>query len=448
MKKSLYHLKLYIIIPLIFSGISVFSFIVAYRVGSQHQEAGGDPGMSLAMWGGALCLVTFFCGLLLIRFILGPVERFVSEAVNLGVATPTVDGVDIKPDKDEMARYTRIFQQVSEVLGRVEARELFPEIIAQSQAMRQVLSRIKRVAPTDSTVLITGESGTGKELIASNIHTHSQRNGERFVKINCAAIPHGLLESELFGHEKGAFTGAVARKPGKFEIANKGTVFLDEIGDMPLETQAKILRVLEEKEVDRVGGNRPVPVNVRVIAATNRNVREMVKEGIFREDLYFRLNVFPVELPRLKERPEDIPFLVEEFVNNSGKETVVSPQTMHVLCAHDWPGNVRELRNTIESALIFGERTVEPEHLSPALSGLLAIPSPTGVIVESGEENLDLDFRLQELEKGILMEALKRSGGVQAQAARFLGIKERSLWHRVKKYDIDVAQLRRHSPDQ
>ena len=442
MKKSLYHLKLYIIIPLIFTGISLLSFIVAYRIAYEQLMAGFDPMHHLVLWGGLFGLGTFGCGLVVIRIILGPVEKFVVEAVSLGVARPEDTGESSTSPKDEMARYTKVFKQVSEVLNRVEARKLFPEIVAQSQAMRQVLSQIKRVAPTDSTVLITGESGTGKERVADSIHRHSQRSSKRFVKINCAAIPLGLLESELFGHEKGAFTGAVARKPGKFEQANGGTVFLDEIGDMPLETQAKILRVLEEKEVDRLGGIRPVPVDVRVIAATNRSIQEMVRAGAFREDLFFRLNVFPIQLPPLRERPEDIPFLIEDFIASSGRDTILSPQAMHILCAHNWPGNVRELRNAVESALLYGQKSVEPEHLPPALSGNLALPTPTGVFLTGEDESLDLDYRLQELEKGILMEALKRSGGVQAQAARLLGIKERSLWHRVKKYGIDVSQMR------
>ncbi|MBI9077654.1 MAG: sigma-54-dependent Fis family transcriptional regulator [Desulfatibacillum sp.] len=444
MNKSIYHLKLYILIPLIFSGISLLAFIVAYRVACDQLMGGLDPGLRSVAWGSLFGIGTFACGLLLIRVILGPVEKFVMEAEKLGVARSEESTGGETGNRDEMARYTKVFKQVSEVLNRVEARKLFPKIVAQSQAMRLVLTQIKRVAPTDSTVFITGESGTGKELIADSIHSHSPRSGKRFVKINCAAIPHGLLESELFGHEKGAFTDAVARKLGKFEQANGGTVFLDEIGDMPLETQAKILRVLEEKEVDRVGGTRPVTVNVRVIAATNRNIQNMVREGTFREDLFFRLNVFPVQLPPLRERPEDIPFLIEEFITHAGRDAAVAPQAMHILCAHDWPGNVRELRNAIESALLYGQKTLEPEHLPPALAGTLAIPTPAGVFMGGEEESLDLDYRLQELEKGILLEALKRSGGVQAQAARLLGIKERSLWHRVKKYGIDVSGIRQN----
>ncbi|WP_073476731.1 sigma-54 interaction domain-containing protein [Desulfatibacillum alkenivorans] len=443
MKKSLYHLKLYIIIPLIFSGLSILSFIGAYRIAAGRIQAGVDPAPHLLLWGGLFGGFTFVCGLFLIRAILGPVEKFVVEAESLGVAAPNDSKQNGPSGKDEMARYTTVFRQVSEVLNRVEARKLFPEIVAQSKAMRQVLSQIKRVAPTDSTVLITGESGTGKELVADSIHRHSQRSGKRFVKINCAAIPETLLESELFGYEKGAFTGAAARKPGKFEQANGGTVFLDEIGDMPLETQAKILRVLEEKEVDRLGGMRPVPVDVRVVAASNRNIQEMVDNNEFREDLFFRLNVFPIQLPPLRERPEDIPFLVEAFLSHSDKEASVSPQAMHILCAHPWHGNVRELRNVVESAMLYSQKTVEPEHLPPALSGSMAIPTPVGVFISREEESLDLDYRLQELEKGILVEALKRSDGVQAQAARLLGIKERSLWHRVKKYGIDVSRMRR-----
>ncbi|WP_319792470.1 sigma-54 interaction domain-containing protein [Desulfatibacillum aliphaticivorans] len=404
-----------------------------------------NPAPHLIFWGSLFGAFTFVCGLVLTRVILGPVEKFVVEAESLGVTkTGGVHG-DSPKAKDEMARYTTVFRQVSEVLNRIEARKLFPEIVAQSKAMRQVLSQIKRVAPTDSTVLITGESGTGKELVADSIHRHSQRNGRRFVKINCAAIPDTLLESELFGYEKGAFTGAAARKPGKFEQANGGTVFLDEIGDMPLETQAKILRVLEEKEVDRLGGVRPIPVDVRVVAATNRNIQKMVADGAFREDLFFRLNVFPIQLPPLRERPEDIPFLIEEFMKFSSKESTISPPAMHILCAHQWPGNVRELRNAVESSLLFGKEVVEPEHLPPALAGSMAVPTPAGVLISGEDESLDLDFRLQELEKGILVEALKRSDGVQAQAARLLGIKERSLWHRVKKYGIDVSQIRRHT---
>ena len=443
MKKSLYHIKLYIIIPLIFSGISLLSFIVAYRITHVHLLQGADPVPRLLMWGILLWIGTFACGLILIRIILGPVEKFVVEAESLGVALPKDSKEKGGAGKDEMARYTTVFRQVSEVLNRVEARKLFPEIVAQSQAMRQVLSQIKRVAPTDSTVLITGESGTGKELIADSIHRHSLRSGKRFIKINCAAIPAALLESELFGYEKGAFTGAAARKPGKFEQANGGTVFLDEIGDMPLETQAKILRVLEEKEVDRLGGMRPVPVDVRVIAATHQDIQGMADKGEFREDLFFRLNVFSIPLPPLRERPEDIPFLVEAFLRHSEREASISPQAMHILCAHLWPGNVRELRNVVESAMLYSQKVVEPEHLPQALSGSMAIPTPAGVFISKEEESLDLDYRLQELERGILVEALKRSDGVQAQAARLLGIKERSLWHRVKKYGIDVSQIRK-----
>jgi len=438
MSSKFYYIKLYLIIPLIFAGISILSSIVAHRVTMHYVSDGVDPYVGMFFWGGIIGVATFLCGVAITRMILGPVERFVVEAVDLGVASHAEPELSAG---DEMDRYTRVFKQVTDVLDRVEARELFPDIIGQSKSMRRVLSQIKRVAPTDITVLITGESGTGKELVANNIYNHSLRKGKRYIKINCAAIPAGLLESELFGHEKGAFTGALSQKKGKFELASGGTVFLDEIGDMPLETQAKILRVLEEREVDRVGGNGPVPVDVRIIAASNRNLEHMVKAGTFREDLFFRLNVFNINLPSLRDRPEDIPFLVEEFIKKSNIDVMLAPAAMQALCAFDWPGNVRELRNTLESAFIFGGKLIDLEHLSVNI-----IKAPVfWVAGSSGDrpvENCDMDVQLAEIEKGMILDALGRAGGTQVTAAAFLGIKERSLWHRIKKYNIDISQFK------
>ena len=224
-----------------------------------------------------------------------------------------------------------MFDQIATVLSKVEAQEFFPGIVGHSRIMREIFAQVMKVAPTDSTVLIMGESGTGKELVASGVYEHSLRRGRPFVKINCVAIPESLLESELFGHEKGAFTGATSQKIGKFEVANGGTLFLDEIGDMTLATQAKILRVLQEKEFERVGGTATIKVDVRFVIATNKNLAEMVKQGLFREDLYYRINVFSIYLPPLRERKEDIPQLIEYFLDKRHKPIKLPPRPLRLL---------------------------------------------------------------------------------------------------------------------
>jgi formate hydrogenlyase transcriptional activator len=237
----------------------------------------------------------------------------------------------------------------------------FPGIVGQSAALREVLQLVELVAATDSTVLLMGETGTGKELIAHAIHDHSRRAGRALVKLNCAAIPTALLESELFGHERGAFTGAVAQKSGRLELADEGSLFLDEIGDIPLELQPKLLRVLQEKELERLGSNRTKKIDVRIVAATHRNLQKMISERKFRNDLYYRLNVFPISIPPLRERPEDIPLLVWHFARQfaqkmSKRVESFSQETMELLTRHTWPGNVRELQNVMERAVILHKR--------------------------------------------------------------------------------------------
>src|SRR4030042_3365664 len=289
MKKKYYYISLYIFVPIIFSGMAIFSTIIAFRITSEAMKKAADlfwPILSLLL---IIAVLAFFCGMILVRFLLRPVERFVRNAEQLpALARGQAENGDWRQG-DELQRFTAIFDQVTGVLTNVEARVLFPRIIGQSLAIRGILSQIMKVAPTDSTVLISGESGTGKELAAVSIHQHSPRKARPFIKLNCVAIPESLLESELFGHEKGAFTGATNRKLGKFEMAHGGTLFLDEIGDMPLSTQAKVLRTLQGREFERVGGTRPISVDVRFIAATNKNLEKMVKEGTFREGLYYRL---------------------------------------------------------------------------------------------------------------------------------------------------------------
>ena len=341
---------------------------------------------------------------------------------------------------DDFDQITKLFDNVANILSNVEAKELFPHIIGSSAPMRNIFTQIIKVAPTDSTVLISGESGTGKELIASSIYEHSMRKGKPFVKINCVAIPEGLLESELFGHERGSFTGATEQKKGKFEIADNGTVFLDEIGDMPLATQAKLLRVLQEKEFERVGGTKLIRVDIRFIAATNKNLSEMIKKGTFREDLYFRLNVFSISLPALRERKEDIFPIANYFLESLPKPAKLSTSMLQELIGYYWPGNVRELINILEQASILSENgVIELHHLPEAM---LKLNSRNVVNSSSISDDIALDAKLELMEKEIIIAALRKTSGIQVKAANILGINQRSLWHRIKKFDIDINTFR------
>jgi two-component system response regulator AtoC len=332
----------------------------------------------------------------------------------------------------------------AELAGGVRGR-----MIGSSRAMAVVFHLIERAAPTDSTVLIVGESGTGKELVAETIHQRSPRRDRPFVKLNCAAIPEALLESELFGHEKGAFTGALIRKPGKFELADEGTLLLDEIGDMSMTTQSKILRVLQEQEFERVGGTVTVRVHVRIIASTNKDLLKAVKEGRFRDDLYFRLNVVTIHVPALRERREEIPELAAHFVAEANARLGrgiqrVSAGAMSALMGYDWPGNVRELRNAIERAAVVSDgEVITPGALPPAVQAV-AGGFGAGLTADqwASASTLPLDARISQLERAFLVEALSRAGGVQAAAARLLGVTERSVWHLVKKHKIDVDGIK------
>jgi transcriptional regulator with GAF, ATPase, and Fis domain len=426
----------FILIPAIFSGISLLAVIVTYNVISRHSSLKTDPSGPVLYLAMATVAISFICGYIILRFILQPIARFVKVAEKLPVMPQPPPEDSDTPDNIEHIH--RVLDQVTTILSKVEARELFPRIIGQSRAVRAILGQILKVAPTDTTALITGESGTGKELVATAIYEHSLRRGKPFVKVNCVAIPEGLLESDLFGHEKGAFTGAVARKKGRFELADGGTIFLDEIGDMPPATQAKILRVLQEREFERVGGADSIRVDVRIIAATNKNLTEMVKTGVFREDLFYRLNVFNIHLPPLRERREDIPALADHFLGSAEKAAPISPQAMQLLLGHPWPGNVRELQNVIERAAVIAEGSIEPGHLPPEFRRDAGAPANRA----GSDEGKPLDDRMADIEKGLIIEALTRTGGIQARAAQILGINQRSLWHRVKKHNIDVLSLK------
>jgi formate hydrogenlyase transcriptional activator len=313
----------------------------------------------------------------------------------------------------------------------------FEQVIGNSPALESVLEQVERVAPTDSTVLIQGETGTGKELIAHAIHNLSSRCGRPFVRLNCAAISLDLLESELFGHEKGAFTGAIAQKIGRFELADKGTLFLDEVGDIPAALQPKLLRVLQEQEFERLGSTRTHKVDVRMVAATNRNLMEMANRGEFRSDLYYRLNVFPVLLPPLRERREDIPALVSHFVEIYGRRMSrliehIPATTMSALTAYQWPGNIRELQNLIERAVILSD------------DGVLPNPLPAGAT--SGVSASAAATTLKDSERILILRTLESVGwviGGPKGAASKLGLKRTTLIHKMQKLGISRASHQR-----
>lgn len=442
MTKDRYHVSLYILVPLIFTGISILAVIGTYWLSLREPSPSGEISEHLWLWGAGVAIFTSLCGLLIAYLILKPVKEFVREAENLSILTGSKPPGESKKSGDDIEHFATVFEQVKDFLSKAEARKLFPNIVGQSEIMRSLFHSILRVAPTDSTVLITGESGTGKELIANAIVEHSPRKDKPFVKINCVAIPDGLLESELFGHEKGAFTGATSMKMGKFELANGGTIFLDEIGDMPPATQAKLLRVLQEREFERVGGSHTIKIDVRIIAASNRNLLKMVQNGLFREDLYFRLNVFPLEVPPLRNRKEDIPLLTEHFLSRAPNPPKLSPEARELLLVYFWPGNVRELQNTVERASVLADDVIMPCHLPVQIAGRLSVNS-TGSEELGVRAGISLDERLLDIEKGMIIEALKKSGGIQVKAAQLLGISPRSLWHRVKKHGIDTGALKK-----
>ncbi len=385
-------------------------------------------------WVFIIGLLSFLCGLLVIWLVLKPVKKFMKEAKELPAFPKTAMAVRTKEAHDDIDQFSLVFTEVTNMLSKVKAKELFPDIIGESSPMRGLFNQILKVASADATVLIMGESGTGKELVADSIFTNSLRRNKPFVKLSCVAIPEGLLESELFGHERGAFTGAVAQKRGKFELAEGGTIFLDEIGDMTLATQAKLLRVLQEKTFQRVGGNRQLKADVRFIAATNKNLVKLIQEGVFREDLYYRLNVFSLVLPPLRQRRKDIPLLVEYFLESAPRKVTMSEMALEKLLIYAWPGNVRELKNTIERASLMAESgVIEAINLPANVS--------RSITTNDFKEDDAIDVRLGKIEKRMIRDALIKAGGVQTKAAQLLGIKERSLWHRIKKYGIDVKNL-------
>ncbi len=363
------------------------------------------------------------------------------EAMRLGAydyLTKPFEVEEIKLVVAKALEHERLVSENRALHEELEENYRFTGIIGKSPKMEEVYDMVRQVASTNASVLIQGESGTGKELIARSIHYNSRRKDRPLVALNCAALAEGVLESELFGHEKGAFTGAVKRKTGRFELAHHGTLFLDEIGDIPVPTQIKLLRVLQEHEFERVGGEKTIKVDVRIIAATNRDLLSAVKEGRFREDLYYRLNVVTVNLPPLRERREDIPALAGHFLGRFSKETGrriegIEPFAMELLVRYDWPGNVRELENIIERAVVLEKGTmVSPASLPLSLRGeadaVCELTMPEG---KAGLTDL-----LEDLERQLIVKALKDNEGSQTAAATSLGLKRSTFRYKLEKYGL------------
>lgn len=364
------------------------------------------------------------------------------EAMKLGAYDYIIKSAPFKVDEIkliiEKALEKRSLRKENILLKReIESRAGFETFIGKSEAMQRVFALIRQVADTKSTVLVTGESGTGKELVARAIHFSSSRKNRPFVTVNCGALPETLLESELFGYMKGAFTGASSNKQGLFEAANGGTIFLDEISATTPALQVKLLRVIQEREFKRVGGTADIKVDVRVVAASNRDLKSEVEKGSFREDLFYRLNVIPIHLPPLRERREDIPLLIEFFLKkmSSGREAKkVLPEAMGMLMAYRWPGNVRELQNTLERLNILASGDAIPLELIPESIRSLR-PSPELIPAEIPENGLDMEAVLEGAERTLLQKALEKAGGVKTEAARLLGLSFRSFRHRLHKYE-------------
>ncbi|UZP65897.1 sigma-54 dependent transcriptional regulator [Desulfovibrio mangrovi] len=336
-------------------------------------------------------------------------------------------------------------------------------IIGESTAIREVKERIERIAPLETTVLILGESGTGKELVSDTVHALSPRAGKPFIRVNCAAIPENLFENELFGHEKGAFTGAVQAQPGKFELADKGTILLDEIGDMPLSIQPKLLRVVEQKQVERLGGRKPITLDVRIIAATNQHLDELIREKRFREDLYYRLNVAVIELPPLRKRKEDIPLLARHFLNRIRTQLALdvdgfTSAAVFALQQYDWPGNVRQLANVLEGlAISAAPGRIDERHVIRALSGSTegaAALQVSGTADWKAESSLaalpdgpiNLKDSVAELERMLILNALQRTHGNQKEAAALLALNPKNLWAKMQKHEISQNDIKASLP--
>ncbi|MDX1764696.1 MAG: sigma-54 dependent transcriptional regulator [bacterium] len=372
----------------------------------------------------------------------GTVETAV-EAMKAGAFDYILKPFDISEMEvivEKALHYRRLSQENEQLRSELHSKYRFDNIIGRSAGMRRIFSLIEQIAPTKSTVLVRGESGTGKELIAGAVHYHSTRASGPFIKINCGAIPGTLLESELFGYEKGAFTGADRVKPGRFELADGGTLFLDEIGDMENALQVKLLRVLQNGEIEHLGGTETIEVDVRVVAATNTDLEQKIEQGRFREDLYYRINVVPIDIPPLRERRDDIPVLATYFIDRLSEEThqaqkTITPEAMDQLIHYDWPGNIRELQNMIERAVVLTRSdTLTPKSFPLPQRGKKQPYSVDDVMIP--ENGISLNQVVENLEKAYLKKALIQAGGVQTQAAELLQNTRKILRYKMEKYGL------------
>ncbi|MCL6611070.1 MAG: sigma-54 dependent transcriptional regulator [Peptococcaceae bacterium] len=367
----------------------------------------------------------------------GTIETAI-EAMKTGASDYLTKPFDLDELKLVIKQNLVMSQLMNEVnFLRSELTKKYRKMVGESPAIKEVTRLIEKVANSNATVLITGESGTGKEVAAVAIHQNSPRRDYPFVPVNCAALPENLLESELFGHEKGAFTGAVARKLGRFELADKGTIFLDEIAEMPLNMQVKLLRVIQEKSFERVGGNETLHVDVRIIAATNRDLTSAMEKGQFREDLYYRLNVVQIHLPPLRERKEDIPLLANFFLEKLRPTYLVnkiSDDAMKLLCKYNWPGNIRELQNVLERAAIISHGNEITANDLPREFQAASVKSGGETVVNIP----DTGISLEELEKELILKALEKSKGNQTRAAQLLGITRSALLYRIQKHGLNA----------
>jgi two-component system response regulator HydG len=373
------------------------------------------------------------------------------EAMKLGAydyLTKPLNFDDLKITIDRAMSHLQLTRENADLKKKISSDTGFSRIIGSSSAMKHVMETAKIAAPTDATILISGESGTGKELFAKAIHDHSTRNKNQLISLNCAALNETLLESELFGHEKGAFTGADKKRDGLFLHADKGTIFLDEIGEIPLSMQVKLLRAIQEREIQRVGSDRPIRIDVRIIVATNKHLEQEMKDGRFREDLFYRLNVINIRIPSLKERTDDIPMLAQHFLTRYSQKNRkpfkgFTPVAMDAMIKHPWPGNVRELENTVERAVILsmGQYISEKDLPGTVMENYRPNHDPANSLPELGGRSLD------DIETMALTETLKQTGGNKTEAAKLLHITRTTLNNKIKKYHLDLDHILSPRPD-
>ena len=440
MNKKKFYINLYVLIPVIYSGITIIGIILTYQLLNQYENNNQISSLGFVYLITAIGFLTYLISSLIVRILLRPVMQFINKAQII----PILKNSTLEKQEsitDDLDKITMVFDDVANILSHLEAKELFPDVIASSPSMRNIFTQIMKVAPTDSTVPITGESGTGKELIAASIYEHSARKGKPFIKINCVAIPEGLLESELFGYEKGAFTGANTTKLGLFEVANNGTVFLDEVSELSLPAQVKLLRVLQEGEIEKIGRTGSISVNVRIISATNKNLAAAVKDGRLREDLFYRLNVIPIDVVPLRQRGNDIIVLFKHFLEYFSDDMGIvppgiDPKAQEILMNYKWPGNVRELRNVAQRLVLNCTDHISVKDVSDPM-----ILKSSGISKDAAFEEIYAGhaLTLHEVERAFRLKYFKYIRNISssdANAAEKLGIAPSNFYRMCKELGL------------